>query len=226
MTLAELAKAVDVPSPTVFRLLRDLETRGWVFRSRAKTYSLGPAVVGVAHMYLRRSSVISASEPVMRRLRDDTGETVSLTALAGNYRIYVAECPSFQPLRFVHEVGALSPVHAGASGRAVLSLLDAETRRFVLSGPLEAYSDSTITDLDALEASIAEVQREGYAVSYGERSVGAVGIAVPFRDPVSDAPYSMAIFMPMVRFDPSKIDGYVAKLQAAVREIVAVNVGN
>jgi DNA-binding IclR family transcriptional regulator len=168
--------------------------------------------------------VISAGEPIMRRLRDETGETVSLTALAGNYRIYVAEFPSMHPLRFVHEVGALAPVHAGASGRAVLSLLDAETRRSILSGTLAAYSDSTITDPDALEASIVGVQQQGYAVSYGERSAGAVGIAVPFRDPMTDAPYSLAIFMPVVRFDPSKVDGYVASLQAAVQEIAAAHV--
>jgi len=79
----------------------------------------------------------------------------------------------------VRPVNEWLPVHGGASGRALLAFLPEEERRAVLTSPLPALTDRTITDPQVLEDSLAEIRRRGYAISRGERAAGGVGIAAP-----------------------------------------------
>ena len=79
LSLTKLAEAVDLPKSTSLRFLRSLEPDGWVVRNGNGDYVLGPAVIVLASQYLSGDAVLTAAPPVLRALRDEIGESVSLS---------------------------------------------------------------------------------------------------------------------------------------------------
>ncbi|MGH3756876.1 IclR family transcriptional regulator [Actinophytocola sp.] len=220
ITLGALTELVDLPKPTVMRLLVTLEESGWVTKDRSGAYSLGPTLTVLARRYLERDSLATCALPYMEALRDDIGETISLSVRTGTTRIYVAEFPSNQPMRFVHELNKREPIHTGASGRLLMAWLDDKTRNTIYRAGLERLTDVTITDVDEMEATLAETRRQGYAISYGEKSPGALGLAVPLVDPVTDVLYGLAVFAPLIRYREEQREEWIRKLRAAADQII------
>jgi DNA-binding IclR family transcriptional regulator len=222
-SLAEIADQVELPRPTTLRFLRALEERGWVARDERARYSLGPAVVALAHRYLSRTPVLSVSAGPMEELRDELGETVSLSALAGDRRVCIQEFPSNEPLRHVHEIGAVAPLHVGASGRLLLAHLSPQARAQVLAQQLDSFTAITLTDREALERDCEQTRAQGWTISLGEKTRGVVALAVPVTDTTSGAVYALAVFAPAVRFDADRDQPtWIAALQQRARQIEEV----
>jgi len=214
--LSRLAAGTGLPKSTVLRFLRSLERRGWIQRT-GDEYALGPAVVSLAQRYLTSASPALVAAPAMESLRDRIGETVSLSAISGAARVCIQEIPSRHELRYVHNVGSIGPLHAGASGRILLAYLPPEHRAQLLSGRLPRFTPRTLTDRGRIERECAMVRRRGHAMSRAERTPGSVAIAVPLRMPASDTTYALAIFAPEVRFR----SGDRAKWLQALRDCAA-----
>lgn len=218
-TLTALSQRLDLPKPTVLRLLRSLEERGWVSRLPDGGYSLGQRFLVVAQQSIDRDSVLRCAPPHMIALRDAIDETVSLLSVAGTNRVCMLEFPSNQPLRYVHDVGSQGPLHAGASGKVLLAFGPGELRKAVLARPLERYTEQTFTDVAQLEAELRQVREAGWAMSQGERSEGSVAIAVPLHDPQSGRVHSLTVFAPQVRFRALSRPAWVEQMKACARAI-------
>lgn len=218
-TLTRLSRRLDLPKPTILRLLRSLEERGWVSRLPDGSYCLGQRFLTVAQQAIARDSVMRCAPPHMIALRDAFDETVCLLGVTGTSRVCMLEFPSTQPLRYVHGVGSQGPLHAGASGKILLAFCPDELRRAVLAQPLERYTELTFTDPAELGAEIDRVRAAGWAMSQGERSVGSVAVAVPLRDPQSGRVHSLTVFAPQVRFRPESRPAWVGRIRECARAI-------
>jgi IclR family acetate operon transcriptional repressor len=226
-TLTEIATRVDLPKPTVLRVLRSLEPDAWVTRTADGGYALGPSILGLAGQYLSLDSVIAAASPPMMRLRDTLGETATLSRVSGSTRICVQEFPSTQPLRLVLGLGALGPLHAGASGLVLLAHMPAEARAEVLSSQLEALTDQTITSAKALELECERIRDQGWAISRGQLTAGGVAMAVPIEDPSAEWGVSaLGVYGPDVRCRTAKDERrWLKALRACAAEIADVRAG-
>src|SRR5919106_5000885 len=103
LTLTELARRVELPKPTALRFLRWLEPEGWVVRGTDDRYTLGPAILALAGRYVSSDPVLLTAAPLMEELRDELGETISLSRIMGTARTCVQEFPSLESLRL--EIG-------------------------------------------------------------------------------------------------------------------------
>lgn len=220
-TLTRLSQQLELPKPTVLRLLRALEERGWVVRLPEGGYGLGPRFVVVAQQSVGSDSVLSRAPEHMARLRDELDETVSLLTITGMNRVCLLEFPSRQPLRYVHAVGSEGPLYAGASGKALLAFGPPELRQAVVNGELPRFTSKTITSAGELDAELDRIGKRGWAMSQGERSQGSVALAVPLRDALHGAVYSLTVFAPRVRFRSSRREAWVARIHACARAIEA-----
>jgi IclR family acetate operon transcriptional repressor len=109
LTLSAAARAVELPTSTVSRLLRTLETQGFVARGRDGSYAGGPSVFQIGAIALANLGVYALVEPHLRRLSDYTGETAYLAAPAGeDTAIYLKQIESPRAIR-----------HASWTGRAI-----------------------------------------------------------------------------------------------------------
>jgi IclR family transcriptional regulator, acetate operon repressor len=193
LTAGELAKRVDLSRPTLYRLLRTLEHKGFIVSSgEPQRFELGPSVANLAHVWSAGLDIATVAQPMMRRLWEATGETVSLLVHQGPIRTCVAELPSAQPLSFKRGVGYSTDVTLGASGRVIL-----------------AHVAAPETYLDRLRI----IREQGYEISRDELIKGAVAMAVPYFGGDGQVKGSLAVFGPGVRVDEERVRAIVAVLK-------------
>jgi DNA-binding IclR family transcriptional regulator len=218
----EIAAGVGMHPSTVHRLLATLEPDGLVRRDPGSgRYGLGLEFLRAAWRTASRNSLAQLGVPVLRRLRDETGETAVLGVYdhARRAMLLVASVESEHAVRNVRPLHTWMPVHGGASGRALLAWLPDEERAAVLGGPLAAVTDATITTRGALERNLEEVRRQGYALSRGERVPGGVGVAAPVLDAGGRVVAAVGITMPEQRFAPADEPRLAALVVAAAAEL-------
>lgn len=178
MTLVELSRRVGLTAPTTHRLVKALSSRGFVVVDENRRYSLGPAVMKLASVVMERSDdLVALAAPSLERLRELTGETVSLHCVIGSQRICVSELVSAEPIRMESGVGGTYPLYAGAAGKAMLAWLPDPLGR--VGRRLAKVGPATITDPAELELELARIRRRGWAVSESELVPGATSLAVP-----------------------------------------------
>ena len=205
LSASELLKRVDLSRPTLYRLLRTLESRGFVVSlGEPQKFKLGPAVAHLAHVWSSGLDFSASAQPMMRRLWDSTGETVALFVHEGQNRLCVAELASVQPLSFKRGIGHREKITVGASGKVVMAF----------SPDADRYLAELVPALDSQRylTELAHIRSVGYAISKDELIQGAVAIAAPFFTGGTKVVGSLAVFGPSARMDESKIEKIVAAL--------------
>ena len=194
LSAGELLKRVDLSRPTLYRLIYTLQENGFLVSvGEPQRFRLGPSVARLAHVWKSTLDLSTLAEPVLRRVWEETKETVALFVAQGNMRLCVAELPSPQPLNFKRGVGYTERIVLGASGRAILAYMDATPEQ------IRSYVQGTQVDLKDLEAELGATRKRGYATSHNELISGAVAVAVPFFDGRSPVAGSLGVFGPEVR---------------------------
>lgn len=205
LTASQLLKRVDLSRPTLYRLLKTLELRGFVTSSgEPLQFKLGPAVAHLAHVWAAGLDVATVAQPMMRRLWNETGETVALLVHEGLERVCVAEMPSPQPLSFKRGVGHREKITLGASGKVVLA--------FSPDAPHLLSEMVAKKDRPNYLQELTHIREVGYAVSKDELIQGAVAIAAPFFSGGSKVAGSLAVYGPSARVNQEKINQIVALL--------------
>jgi DNA-binding IclR family transcriptional regulator len=180
-TAPALADRVGLNRSTTWRLLATLEHHGLVDRDpETNRYSVGHAVAQLAGAS-RYDALARRAHPLLRRLADDTGETVNLAIPHQHRLVYVSQVQGPHVMT-ANWLGRAVALHATSTGKAFLAWLPAEERALVLGQPLEAYTETTVTDPAALEAELRDVRRRGHAVSRGELERALWGVSAAALD--------------------------------------------
>ncbi len=203
LSLTEIAKRIDLAMSTTSRLVATLEKRGYLARNRdTQRYSLGPQLVQIGALGFSNADIRKTALPFMRELAQLYDEGVSLYVVQGDERVCVECVESTRPLRRVINVGDRHLLTRGAAGRVLLAFLPEEKRR-----PLLARDPFTT------EEGLAELRRNGYAVSLSEREEGVTSIAAPIQDARREVVAALAMSGPSVRFEGPGFDDKVAKVR-------------
>jgi DNA-binding IclR family transcriptional regulator len=96
------------------------------------------------------------------------------------------------------EVGAVLPLHASASGKAILAF-DQALEDEVLAGDLARLTGRTVTGPAALRTQLGKVRDRGYALEREEAVIGDAGIAAPIFDRRGDAVGTIGLSGPVER---------------------------
>ncbi|HVV09485.1 IclR family transcriptional regulator [Amycolatopsis sp.] len=195
-----IARELDLSKAVVHRILQSLATRGMVVLDReSRQYRLGPAATALGARAFRDSDLRSSALDLLHALRDETGETATLSALVPAGRIYLDQVEGTHEIKMTVELGRRFPLHAGSSGKSMLAHLPAETRRRILDGSLAALTADTVTDPEALDAALAEIRAVGFARSGGERQADAGSVAAPVFGMTGEVIGSISVCGPRYR---------------------------
>lgn len=219
--VSELARAVGLPKTTAYRNLRTLAEAGWVrpseldrtrwvLTSRPLTIALAGSVEGGLREVARAE---------MTKLRDATGETVHLAIADPPAVVIVARVDGTQSIRTFLPLGAHAPLHATASGRALLAAMPDEEVERILAMGLDSYTSNTILDPGAVRDEVAAARTRGFATNRAEwrSGIGAVGVAITSR---KGAPVgALAISMPLARYEEVDLEDVARLTLAAARRI-------
>jgi IclR family transcriptional regulator, KDG regulon repressor len=224
-TTTELAQKVDLPIATAHRILRVLLARGYLARDpHTKRFRLGPAAMRLGTIAREGLDLRRAARPVLVELVRSSDETALLTVLddppeAG---LCVERVETSQRLRLSIERGSRTPLHAGASQKAILAYLPAEELELLLTRPHERLSEHTVTDPVKLRADVEGIRARGWAISYGENDVGAWGLAVPIMDHADHVIASVGLAGPSARLTRASITRHLRNLKVAARSLSKV----
>ncbi len=98
VSMTEVTAAVQLPKPTVYRLLALLEAARLVQREPAsKRYSAGPRAVRFALDVSMSSATRGARHAILQRLVDEVGETCNFTVLDGAEVVYLDRVETARP---------------------------------------------------------------------------------------------------------------------------------
>jgi DNA-binding IclR family transcriptional regulator len=205
-TLAGMAKATGLAKPTAFRLAEAMTSNGLLARVADAGYQLGPRLIYIA---LKGSGLLdlrAAARPAMAKLAAETGETVALSILLDQARMYIDQIESTQPIRRVIEVNAPLPLNCGASAKALLAWMPEEEVRKILSAQSQLpWTERTVTNPEALMRQIKTVRQTGYAKSHGERIPDGSAVAAPIVAQNGDVLAALAVLAPRHRAPDEKL---------------------
>ena len=158
LTLSESSRAVDLAPSTALRLLRTLETRGFVHKTDDGAYLPGSRIIQLGAQSLSSESLVSLSRPAMERLVAETGESVYLSVEGHDATgLYIAIVEGTHSVRHASWVGRTVPLERSAAGQ-VLTGHTPETGYVVVERGVE-------TDVTALAAPIRSEARTVAALS-------------------------------------------------------------
>jgi len=175
-TVRALQEAVDMPRPTVYRLLNTLMQEGFVERNPVSgEYVLGRQVVRLAQQSQAGSSLPAQVRGTLERISVATGETVHLAVPYGCHMTFIDKVESAEAVRMASYVGMPVPMHSTSVGKAYLAVLDEPTREQYLEQlTLEPVTPHTITSLEALREELARTRARGYAIDDEENERGII----------------------------------------------------
>jgi IclR family acetate operon transcriptional repressor len=216
----ELAQRVGEPRSTVQRLLQTLEATGMVVQDPdSQGYALGPLTLQLGMACLRRMDLRQEAVPVMRGLRDVTGETVGLNVRVGDARMYIEQIESRLQLRAKAELGAPYALHTGSPGRVLLAFLPQPEIERILAAtavPSQGRAPKRKAELLAL---LAEIRASGHAMAFEETIAGLNTIAAPVRDHRGDVVAALSVSGPAGRFGAERMEEVRPLLLDAAEEI-------
>jgi DNA-binding IclR family transcriptional regulator len=196
--IGEISRLTGLSKSTTHRLVLTLESRGWLKRLPDNDkYCLGMKFVTLS--WIAREEFASCREvhPFLCKLADITKETVLLNVWNNNEVICVDKIEASQQISVTPKLNQSFPIHAGASGFAVLTTMPFQmvaqifnTRKF------ETYTARTLIDPQKLLRKYAEAKEKGYVVSFGEKDDGVTGIATGLYFPHEQNYASISVVLP------------------------------
>lgn len=220
LSAGEIAEHLGISRSTAYRYIQSLRSYDLLEEDAGRGgFRLGPRIFELARVARQGLGLSELTLPVMEELSRDLGEAVILTRRSGSMAVCLERVETAQPIRLSYERGLLLPLHAGAPSKVLLAF-DEQADAVVDSlGKLERFTDSTITDPDALRAELNVIRAQGYAVSNGERDVGVRGIAAPIFGADGKLAAGISAGCLALAADGADLDSTIAAVRAAAQEV-------
>jgi len=171
----EISTALGIPVSSLSYLLSTLVERDYLQR-QGRRYTAGP---GLERLQARGGSfgLIDRVAPLVRTLRMQLNETVSFWVRHGWEVEPISTESSAQALRYAVDTGTRLPMHALASGKALLAAMPPEELdRYFAETKFERFTPSTVGNEAKLRKELEEVRKTGFAYTDEEYSLGIKGI--------------------------------------------------
>lgn len=198
-----IVEATGLTRSTAHRLIRSLETHGFLFHVGGLGYALGPRLLSLAATAARELPLRALARPALERLARTTGESAQLYVRDGDRRVCIDTVESAQELRTIVDIGAALPLTKGSAGKVFLAW-------------------STVTDLDipeTLATQLITTRRRGWADSVGEREAGVASVSAPVFGPGGTLLAAVSVSGPASRLGALRAKRYAPAVLEAARAI-------
>ncbi len=221
LTAPELARRLQVPRTTVFRLLVTLENLGFVERSKSgREYQLGTAVLKLGFEYLASLSLTELSRPILEHLRDDLGYSSNLVIRDGRDIVYIQKVASGSVFASSVHIGTRLPAHATVLGRVLLgSHSFHELQKLYPEENLQIHGASTPPTVADLYALVRADKERGYVMEEGFFEPNISTIAAPVFNDEGKVTAALGITIPTLKVPTLGKQMLIDKVCAAARQL-------
>jgi IclR family acetate operon transcriptional repressor len=221
MRFTEILRHSDQPRGTLHRQIANLVEEGLLAVNPDHSYSLGLTLLRFASRAWAGNQFRAIAEPHLRRLHEETGETVHLGVLRGPQVIYLDKVEGRQAVRMYSQIGNASPVYCTGVGKAALSALPPEQLETVLRQiEFRRYTEHTICDAAALRREVETARAGGNAYDREEHEIGIRCVAAPIASAGGDFFAGISVTGPAYRVTFEALEEWAPLVRRAARDIM------
>ena len=218
VSLPDVAAVTSLPKSSAFRYHSALEGRNYVERDeQSALYRVGLAFQ--PHNTRQLEAFLGHASGPLRRLRDETGETINLGTLDGPMVVHSLVFESSQMMRLAARVGDRAPIHSTAMGKAMAAELPEERVLTMLNAvEMVPFTETTITTPEAYMSALDVIRQQGYAVDELENQADGRCVAVALQG--MPFPCGISVSAPASRLTRDKVPGVVKQLRRVGLQLV------
>ena len=201
--LTDVAEALGIDKSNAAHLLKTLVAMGYAVQDDNRRYRPSAKLAVGARIEHTLEEIVAVKETWRRTLEAlvaETGECAHLAVLVGPRVWYIDKVDSPLPLKVDHPIGALSPLHCTALGKAFLSFGSAQ-----LPDDQPAFTPRTLTTRRTLVDEIERTRERGYSIDDEEFAPGIRCVARPIYDEAGAMIAAIGVSVPSVRVTDARL---------------------
>lgn len=221
LTLSDIVEKTGQPPSSVHRILKTLAARDMAESDTAtQAWYIGQASFRLGAAFMRRTDMLERAIPILKKLREYTGETASLAIQSDQTMLVLAQVEAQEDIRACLPPGTRAPLHASAIGKVLLAFGPPEYLNTYLEPEnLPRFTSSTLTTAKDLHDDFARIRARGFAFENEERSKSMRSIAAPVYDMTGKVVAGIAINGPSYRIGQEHVKTLGATVSAAATEL-------
>ncbi|CPT65184.1 transcriptional regulator [Mycobacteroides abscessus] len=214
LSLTDMARRADLPVPTAYRLVNELQRWGALTRTSSGDYVIGRRLWDVGLLAPMQTGLREVASPFLHDLYGATLATVHLAVREGTNALYIERLSGHASVPVVSKIGTRLPMHATGVGKVLLAHAPEAIRTEVLAH-LTRLTAHTVIHGGVLRNQLSRVHRDGYATTVEEMTLGACSVAVPvYRG--DDVVAALGVVVPSLNRDKLRL---VSALNVAAQGI-------
>lgn len=220
-TVDELSNVLNMPASSLYRYIRTLREEGFL-QERDGRYSLGFQIIHLSQIARHNFDLLNISKPILDELANSFNETFLLSVISDNHVVCIAKSESHSnSVNVSSEEGAIMPLYAGGSSKALLAFQDDSfIDEFLNTKNLERFTSNTLIDKEEIKTDIESIRKNGFASSDSEQDENVSALGYPIFTNDKKVVASLSIVVP--NFRKEKLDN--EKLHKQLHES-AKNIG-
>lgn len=204
--VTEISKKLRLSKSSVYRVLSSLESIQWVSQdAETRKYTSGTKLLELGLSFLSNIDLRRVSQQYLKELRNATGETSMLSLRVGLERMYIEQVPGRHEVQHLIELGRWIPLWCGAVSKAMLAYMEENEVEAVIDNLRESgvtvLASGQAVDIDGLRTQLANIRRQGYAITLGERVAATIGVAAPIFGYNHRVVGAISVSGPLLRFN-------------------------
>lgn len=209
VALADLSRQLELNKSTTHRLLSSLIYMGYAKQDPdSQKYDLSLKILNLSNLLLGRMDILEQVRPHLKKLSQETGETVHLVQLDGIEAVYIYKEESYQnSVRMFSRVGNRIPLYCSGVGKAIAAdMEESQIHALWEASDIQMLTPHTITDYSVFLERLDKVRKDGFALDDEENEVGVRCIAVSIPDYSGHPKYAFSISAPVARMTDERIE--------------------
>lgn len=203
LSIKDLSQQLGLAPSTLHRLLDQLVTAGLIERAPSRRYRVGGEFSRIGALAARQAGMLRLARPVLQDVARETAETCMLGMLLPQSltMMFVDKAASPLPLPYPVRMHRSRSLLWGATGLCLLAWLGRPAMEQVLRrGELSPLDGRAPPSRTALAERLARIRARGYALTRGEQTRDAVGMAAPVFGANHRIVGDLCITLPRSRF--------------------------
>lgn len=223
MSVSDLAATLDVPIPSMYRILDQLQSLGFVQLDLPGKVTCGKRTYKLAMNLWQNSHFKTERLAILQQLSEKIGETVGIAILQDLDVVYIDRVLSDWPLQIYLPIGTHVPVWASSSGKLLLAQLAADKcERIIDKMSIHALTTNTQTDKKQLMQTIANTRDTQVGIDNEEFIPGMIACSVLIPNHEGQAFATVFTHGPTLRKSLDELLSYVPVMKEAANELSLV----
>ncbi len=223
LSLSAVAHEVGLPTSTAHRLLTTLQNERYVrFDPNHSAWLVGVQAFRAGSAFLRSRDLVTTARPYMRRLMEQSGETVNLAVMDRGEVIYLAQTETHKMMRAIAKPGGRAEIFSSGVGKALLAFMpEADASQLLQHITFYPETENTLASAEDLQRDLDVIKTRGYAVDDEENAVGLRCVAAVIFDEYASPMAGLSLSGPAARVTDARIPALGAAVSQVAREITA-----